>query len=105
MGRKLDTPIDKPDLTYQQIDSIRFEIPSDETSQTDVVIAKNSVRVDVTWTNYDADKNVMGRDSTTLSYPQWPQAFKDECNSLYQMIENWLEGQGIIEGSGTTETF
>lgn len=103
MGRSLDTPVDLVDVGYQCVDSIHFEIPHGW-SGTDVAMNKPSIRVDVTWTNYGTDGTVLKRDRTSLKFNDWPAAFVTEANSLYAMIENWLETQGFILGAGTTET-
>ena len=71
MGRALDTPVDQPDVGFQCVDSIHFEIPHlwDSTS---MVLAKASIRVDATITNYDVRRYkydvvaTTSRDATTM---------------------------------------
>lgn len=106
MGRTLDTPYDLVDIGYQCIDSIHFEIPHQWVGGTiqEVQMSKPSIRVDVTWTNYGVDGSVLKRDRRSLRFDQWPAPFITEANDLYTMIEGWLEGQGLILGTGTTET-
>lgn len=104
MGRSLTTPVDTVDIGYQCIDSIHFEIPHGWNATNGAVeMVKPSIRVDVTWTNYGVDGSVLNRDRRVLNFAAWPAAFVTEANSLYSMIESWLESQGLILGAGTTE--
>lgn len=104
MARDLDTPVDRPDIQYQAIDGIRFEIPHRLDGTNGIVLHKTSIRVGISVTNYDVEGQVVDRQTYYLNFSQWPAAFVTEANSLYSMIETWAEGQGIIYGSGTTET-
>ena len=47
---------------------------------------------------------MINRDRRSLNFAAWPPTFITEANDLYTMIEGWLEGQGLILGTGTTET-
>ena len=103
MGRTLTTPIDQPDLGSQCIDGIRFEIPHSWDGSS-MVLLKNAIYVTFNLTNYDTTGGVMSRETHTVKFNDWPASFVTEANTLYSMIESWAEGQGIIQGVGTTES-
>ena len=104
MGRKLDTPVDHPDLGYQCIDGIRFEIPH-LWNGSDMAIVKASVYVTYTITNYDVNGNFHSRQGPyTVPFGEWNASFIAEANSIYQTVEAHATSQGYILGSGTTES-
>ena len=103
MARTLTTPVDTPDVGYQAIESIRFNIPHTWDGN-DIVLVKDSISVTMTIANYDVTGQLINRHNQILYFPSWPAAFITETNTLYSMIENWAETQGIILGEGSTES-
>ena len=104
MGRTLDTPVDQPDLGFQCIDGIRFEIPHVWNGSA-MVLAKESIYVSFNITNYDTTGAVMNRlGPYTVKFADWTAGFISDANAVYSTIEAYCVQQGIIVGTGTTET-
>lgn len=102
MAVNLTTPTPVPDIAYQGVTKIDFDIPHFLNGAA-MDINKPDTRCIVTVGTWAGDGTLISEERFQVFLPDWPAIFKTDVQTMYTRIENYCISEGYI-GAGTPET-
>lgn len=101
MAVNLTTPEAVPDIQYQGITKIDFDVPH-YLDGSDMKLNKPDIRCIVTVATWAGDGTQIREERFQVFFPDWPGVFTADVQTIYSRIEAYAESEGYI-GAGTPE--
>ena len=101
MSTQLNNPIPQADGTYQAITGLRFNIPM-HLDQGQVKIDRDNISLTYQVVTYTDNLEEVASASRRVSFPNWPQAFRNDMRDVYDAIRQDARANGLLD-PGTDE--